>query len=431
MNENKLILKQLFKNMFYNLIAFTILFVAFGVIALSQVRVSLYLKLDDELKNAQKMMVNLIVNENLNFDSHVGIDDRKRKDNLIGFGGPRVIPLLRNKDGQVVNFGSVNNTYFEQYLKYITFNQGQLFRIIPITVQNRYYFRSLTIPVSTKDGKQLYLQLLINADSERALLSHISFIIFFSSGLFIVLSILASYLLSQKTMSPIRKAWYKQAEFVENVSHELRTPLTIIQNSLESLMISSKKKIMDQSETLALVYDETSRLSKLVTDMLTLARSGGMMTEITKDVFSLDHLIKIVSEPYIELAESQQKSFQLDLNCPTNIDADKSRIHQLLVILFDNALKYTNPHDSITIQSRLKDNKISLIVSDTGIGISDEAINKIFDRFYREDRARALNRSGTGLGLSIASWIVQRHGGTIKVRHNEPKGTIFTIKIPI
>ncbi|MBQ7410676.1 MAG: ATP-binding protein [Clostridia bacterium] len=101
-----------------------------------------------------------------------------------------------------------------------------------------------------------------------------------------------------------------------------------------------------------------------------------------------------------------------------------------MIILLDNAIKYTETGDEIQINTFAKDNKCVIEVKDSGIGVSDEGLKRIFERFYREDRARNRETGGTGLGLSIANMIVSAHGGTIKASHNQPKGTVFTIRLP-
>ena len=101
-----------------------------------------------------------------------------------------------------------------------------------------------------------------------------------------------------------------------------------------------------------------------------------------------------------------------------------------MIILLDNALKYTEEENEITVKTSLKENKCVIEVIDTGIGVSDEGLERIFERFYREDKARSRETGGSGLGLSIADFIVTEHGGSIKASHNAPKGTIFTIKLP-
>ena len=140
--------------------------------------------------------------------------------------------------------------------------------------------------------------------------------------------------------------------------------------------------------------------------------------------------MKEIILPYKEIAQMQEKEIILDLNYKVDINIDASKIYQLMIILLDNAIKYTEAKDKIEIKTYLKDNRCNIEVKDTGIGISDEGLKRIFERFYREDRARNRETGGIGLGLSIANVIVTAHNGTIKASHNEPKGTIFTIKLP-
>ena len=129
------------------------------------------------------------------------------------------------------------------------------------------------------------------------------------------------------------------------------------------------------------------------------------------------------------MSEMQNKKVSLKLDCTKECNVDRSKIKQLLVILMDNAIKYTEENDEIMICTRNRDDKCFIEVKDTGIGISDEAMKHIFERFYREDKARSREKGGSGLGLSIAKTIVNKHGGSIKVTHNKPKGTIFIIKL--
>ena len=238
----------------------------------------------------------------------------------------------------------------------------------------------------------------------------------------VILSLIASYVLSKRTIKPILESWKKQTEFVQNASHELRTPLTIIQAKQELLLQEPNSKIIDKSEDITLVLNETKRLTKLTRDLMTLANADSKETVLTKEVIDIDGMIKEVTAPYVEFAELEEKKIELELNFGKEIKIDRSRIHQLLIILLKG--------DKIQICTSTKDNKFVLEVRDTGIGISDEAINHIFDRFYREDKARSRKTGGSGLGLSIANLIVTLHGGTIKAMHNKPKGTIFMVKLP-
>lgn len=228
---------------------------------------------------------------------------------------------------------------------------------------------------------------------------------------------------------PIYKAYKRQTEFVENASHELRTPLTIIQAKQELLLQEPESKIIDKSEDINLTLKETRRLTKMIKELMTLARSNTNEYVLNKEEFNIDELILEIVKPYKDYAELEDKKIELNLNHKKKIKADKNKITELLIILLDNAIKYTGENDMITIKTYSKEGKCNIEVADTGIGISDEGLKRIFDRFYREDKARTRETGGTGLGLSIAHTIVTRHKGSIKAMHNTPKGSIFLVRI--
>ena len=161
-----------------------------------------------------------------------------------------------------------------------------------------------------------------------------------------------------------------------------------------------------------------------------MARADSAETQIVKQPIHVDTFIRNVCMPYKEIAESQDKHFSLNCQIPFTIEADETRLHQLIVILVDNALKYTSENDSIRVKTYGEDQKVVIEVSYTGIGIKEENIQYIFDRFYREDKARTRETGGMGLGLSIAQWIVSMHNGTIHVISNQNKGTTFIVKLP-
>lgn len=179
-----------------------------------------------------------------------------------------------------------------------------------------------------------------------------------------------------------------------------------------------------------LTLNEAKRLSKMTKDLMLLARADSDKIELNKEEVYLDEFIQRIALPYIDFANVEEKNIKLDLAYKEVIKIDVNKIHQLMVILLDNAIKYTKPKDIITIHTYCKDAKAVIEVKDTGIGISDEGLKHVFERFYREDKARTRKTGGTGLGLSVAEYIVTSHKGTIKIMHNEPKGTIVTIKLP-
>ena len=298
------------------------------------------------------------------------------------------------------------------------------------SIDNTYFYRGINVQsVSAETGETKYIQILVNVDGENQSVENVLRILLIATIIFIFISIIISFILSNKTLKPIIEAWNRQTEFVQNASHELRTPLTIIQAKQELLLQEPNKKIIDKSKDITVCIKETRRLSKLVKELMILARADSNKLDLEKEIFNLDSLIKEVSEPYIEMARLQHKNVTLNLNSVKDLNADKNKITELLIIILDNAIKYTGENDKIDISTYNKEGKTFIEIADTGIGISKDAMKHIFESFYREDKARSRQTGGNGLGLAIAQTIVQAHNGSIKLVHNEPKGTKVIIKL--
>ncbi|TGA97855.1 HAMP domain-containing histidine kinase [Sporolactobacillus shoreae] len=266
---------------------------------------------------------------------------------------------------------------------------------------------------------------------EQAILQRLLSIIIYGLVIGAVLSVVAGYFLAWRAIRPIRAAWDKQNRFVADASHELRTPLSIIQLKIEGLLKQPRRQIQETGEDISVMLDETRRLSKLVGNLLTLARSDANRLEVSLKPLDLKKMLARVTEPFSEMAEFEGKKFSLD-TCsePVVIMGDEQRIHQLMVILLDNAMKFT-PEDGEIFVSCSKDNKwAKLTVSDSGIGIAEKDLPHVFDRFFQADTSRTDQR-GTGLGLSIARWIVEKHRGRIEVSSIPQKGTTFTVLLPL
>lgn len=428
MNKRRIFQKQQLKFMVLNLIAFTIIFTFFGVIIFSQVQRTLFSKTDGELLGFKEMVVTGDSFRESRKPQHNDEFDRNPRERQRP--NPRIIVLSWDPQGKIVNQDPIGTLFYEGYLQGYQPDLTKTGTITTMQINDLYHFRYLLFEDTNETDDIAYTQLLINIDAEQTILNNFEKLIIICSLIFIILSISASFILSKKMMQPIIASWNKQAEFVENASHELRTPLTVIQNKLESLLRTPQEKIADKFESIALSLSETRRLSKLTSDLLTLARADSHETELVIESFHVDSFVEEVCGPYKEIAESQDKEFWLSLNCDLNMNADKVRMHQLLVILLDNALKYTAEHDSIGVKTYIEDQKVVFEVTDTGIGIKEENIKYIFDRFYREDKARSRETGGVGLGLSIAHWIVEKHGGTITAVSNQHKETTFKVKLP-
>ena len=437
MEEKEQVRLKFFKHIIYNICVFMIIFIVFGLFVFLMVQDTIYESVDNELYESERKILEL---ENLSVNTILGTKEfRNQIEDILQSNlnvyyitkrivNPNVVVVVRDLDGEIINddLGRLS-----EYTSEINFDKENLDKIYELTIENEFPYRGINFLLEGNDSQEdRYIQLLINVDGEKDLVNAYFRIISLAVLLGCILSILASYILSKKTLKPLTDNLIKQTEFVQNVSHELRTPLTIIQAKQELLLQEPNAKIIDKSEDIVLTLNETKRLSKLVKELLILSRADSNKLNLQKESVNIDDYLKEIILPYKEIAQMQEKEIILDLNYKVDINIDASKIYQLMIILLDNAIKYTEAKDKIEIKTYLKDNRCNIEVKDTGIGISDEGLKRIFERFYREDRARNRETGGIGLGLSIANVIVTAHNGTIKASHNEPKGTIFTIKLP-
>lgn len=218
-------------------------------------------------------------------------------------------------------------------------------------------------------------------------------------------------------------------EFVENASHELRTPLAILQNRLELLFQKPTATIIDESENISESLSEVRNMRLLTSNLLNLARRDSGI-RIEPEATTATYFENIFNS-YEMLAENAGKKFSGHLKLDGTINLDQALIKQLLTILFDNALKYTGDEGEISVDVQKNGGFLVFAVADNGEGISDEDKKKIFDRFFRVDKARTRQKGGLGLGLSLAKQIVEAYNGKITVEDNKPKGTKFIVRIRV
>ncbi|MFA6355544.1 MAG: ATP-binding protein [Candidatus Omnitrophota bacterium] len=241
----------------------------------------------------------------------------------------------------------------------------------------------------------------------------------------------AGALLVFHDITELRRLEKIRQDFVANVSHELRTPLSSIKGYSETLMEGGVKQPKEQKEFLEIIYRESGRLAKLIDDILDLSRieSGKMaMVFMPLDVGPAVKRVCAILEK-----QAASKSLRVSVELPGGLPrilADEGRISQVLLNLLDNAVKYTPENGKIRISAAPEGNFVRIEVSDTGAGIPEADMPRIFERFYRVDKARSRELGGTGLGLSIVKHIVQAHGGQVSVKSAPEKGSTFSFTIP-
>lgn len=220
----------------------------------------------------------------------------------------------------------------------------------------------------------------------------------------------------------------RQRRFVSDASHELRTPLAVIHGHVNMLNRWGKKdpEVLDKS--LETLKRETENMSRLIENLMYLAKGDTNTIVMKKEPFFLNMLLKEVVEETLLTHDQYSVSYACEDTLTMN--ADYSALKQVLRILVDNSIKFSTPPGEISIQSEVKINGVLITVADKGIGIPQECLSFIFDRFYRVDESRSKATGGAGLGLAIAKQIVQSHNGTISAESEPGKGTKITVWIP-
>jgi len=239
----------------------------------------------------------------------------------------------------------------------------------------------------------------------------------------------AAYFLSGRTLRPIAEMIKKQEEFSADASHELRTPLTTISMEIEAIKRTEKKLPAKYQNFFDSIQEEISRMRNIVDGLLILVRSNSLNQQKNWQVFDFDKLIKETFEQMNLLAKGKKIDFKLLVKENLTVFGNQEQLKQVVIILIDNAVKYTPPAGKVTAEL-LRQGKTALFsVIDTGIGISEKDLPHIFERFYRGQGNTG--EKGVGLGLSIAQKIVESHQGKISVESKLGHGSKFTVSLPV
>ncbi|WP_137665232.1 sensor histidine kinase [Enterococcus hulanensis] len=431
--------KQRLKFFFINVAAFAGIFLLLGFITLQLLQSSAYRQTDYSLEQMAKndRLIEMEINryqQNNPFLSQIPDDQRMIK-GPDGNNRFNTQIILWSKDGEILNKEVLGGRFTE--LENLTLDKKQLNAIQSLSLENsadsaqKLAFHSYTIRADHEDNGVAYIQFLANTNQIADSMKNFEMTLILCMVVFWLISIGISFYISKMNMRPIMNAWRKQQEFVENASHELRTPLTIIQNSLQQLFTRPDHTILEESEPIAQALNETRRMNSLTEDLLTLARSDSNQLLLHKEAVEPKIFIKQLAQPFQEIAEMNNKQFVLENYADQPMMIDEKRIHQVLVILLDNALKYTEDKEKIILQSEISNDNWLIEVKNNGPSISDEDKRHIFERFYREDRSRSKETGGYGLGLAIAKQIITQHKGKLTVRDWEPRGVVFQIRLPM
>jgi signal transduction histidine kinase len=249
-------------------------------------------------------------------------------------------------------------------------------------------------------------------------------------GLGLLLSFAGAWFLSGRALVPIQQAFSRQQEFVADASHELRTPLTVLRSATDVLDRHRAEPLAENGELFDDVRAEIARMERLASDLLTLARSDTGELELMTAPLDLAELAGDVVRRITPLAHERQVQLGFKLNgVPPTVEADPDRLQQVLLVLVDNAIKHTPKDGHVDVRVSQQSGTALLEVADTGSGIAPEHLPRIFDRFYRADKARS--QGGTGLGLAIAKMLVDAHGGHMSIASTLGAGTRVAVALPL
>ena len=243
-------------------------------------------------------------------------------------------------------------------------------------------------------------------------------------GILCLISILAASILANNAVKPLDEAYRKQKEFVSDASHELKTPLSVLLTYIEILQQQPQN-----AKALQVMKDETKNMSGLIENLLALTRLENTEKPTTQELNAADIIIPLVER--LNTVHKDRKQ-PIKIICSKDIKVKMSQQHfeRLLTILLDNALKYTPADKEILIKAATGEHNAKIEIADKGIGIKNDDLPHIFERFYRADKGRNRQNGGFGLGLSLALDIVQKYKGRIKVQSEFGKGTTFFINLP-
>lgn len=231
----------------------------------------------------------------------------------------------------------------------------------------------------------------------------------------------------------LRRLEQVRRDFVANVSHELKTPITSIKGFVETLIESGPESRKESERFLRIIARQAERLHRIIDDLLTLSRieQDGSMSEDFVEQSSIARLIQASVQLCADAASN--KDIDIEVDCPSDLRAavNVRLLEQGMVNLVDNAIKYSDPNSTVRVAAWKEDGDLNIRVSDQGCGIASDHLPRLFERFYRVDKARSRSVGGTGLGLAIVKHIAQSHGGEVRVESVPGEGSVFTIRLPL
>ncbi|MDF2532593.1 MAG: two-component sensor histidine kinase [Clostridia bacterium] len=333
--------------------------------------------------------------------------------------------LITDKQWNTVAVSSIFDMEAEFYVaaKDLAISEGSLTG--EFKLEGNYWAYRITPYV---DG---YRIVFLDISSQQGILNNLVYTFLIVASVMLIFIFIISRFFANKAIQPVQEAFEKQKQFIADASHELKTPLTVINTNVDVLLSNDEINVSEHAKWLYYIKSEVERMTKLTNDLLYLTQLDYSDMKIIYTNFDLSKAVESVVLTMEAVIFENQITFKDDIEPNLKINGNSEQIKQVVMILLDNAIKYTNKNGTVSIELKKSYNNLIMSVINTGEGIPTEHLDKIFDRFYRIDKSRVRNNGGYGLGLSIAKTIIAQHRGKISVRSVANEYTKFSIEMPL
>ena len=276
-----------------------------------------------------------------------------------------------------------------------------------------------------------YRLIFLDITPQQGILANLIYTFLVVAAVMLVFIFLISRFFANKAIKPVKEAFEKQKQFIADASHELKTPLTVINTNVDVLLSNGDSSINTQSKWLHYIKSEVERMTKLTNDLLYLAQLDYSDVKMIYSDFNLSETVESVILTMEAVIYENNIALEYVVEPNLKIHGNSEQIRQVVMILLDNGVKYANSKGMVSLSLMRNGNTAAMSVTNTGEGISEEQIEKIFNRFYRTDKSRARQSGGYGLGLAIAKSIIGQHGGKISAKSITNEKTTFNVEIPL
>lgn len=278
----------------------------------------------------------------------------------------------------------------------------------------------------TNEGSMLVF---LDITAQQRILTNLIYTFSVVGSVMLIILYFASRFFANRSIKPVKEAFDKQKQFIADASHELKTPLTIINTNADVLLSNSEDTIHNQSKWLHYIKSEAERMTSLTNDLLYLTEMDDSRSTMVYSKFNLSEAVENIILTMEAVIFEKHVALEYDIEPDLTVQGNSEQIKQVIMILLDNAVKYTNPKGTVTLSLKKQHNDVVLSVTNTGDGIAPEHLTRIFDRFYRTDASRARKQGGYGLGLAIAKSIIEQHKGKIYAKSTVGESTTFYVHL--